>query len=348
MTLSLLIIIFYMNSVNANCLGFGAGERLENFCLLNAINGKTLDHDSAKIIDVRLRRVGRSTGLGIYIPQTKNMGNSFFSSSLKPLIRYEDNINGGNPAKPLIIGNLSFQGDEKLHKTSGFVGGLSANLNGRTIYAQRRYLDYNLSTSYALSPASSDRIAITNLRACSINHIKKLWFLDACFSQSQTNKQISNNISRGLELTTSHIFTATGQKYNHIKFGINRLFTEDYEQNQLTLSINSLYQNNIFTGLEMALGEAVPNELSTKASLSGIVNLYLAGKPLSLSGSLRNETGGLVYGLDHDAQTVSINVSYPIRNNITVNFGYSKTNSDIDYFDRATPFFGLQFSAVQF
>ena len=98
----------------------------------------------------------------------------------------------------------------------------------------------------------------------------------------------------------------------------------------------------------MALGEAVPNELSTKASLSGIVNLYLAGKPLSLSGSLRNETGGLVYGLDHDAQTVSINVSYPIRNNITVNFGYSKTNSDIDYFDRATPFFGLQFSAVQF
>jgi len=132
--------------VTAYCVGLGADERLENYCLVSALNVATVTKTDLLSIDHRLRREGYKDGLGVQGAEPVDNLSALFS--LTPIFRYEDNINGGNSPQPLVVGNLSFIGDENFHKQSGVLVGLNAGLGGRYIYDQGRYLNYHLGTGY--------------------------------------------------------------------------------------------------------------------------------------------------------------------------------------------------------
>lgn len=344
--LALCFDLLLASAASASCIGLGGDERLQNYCLLNAIDGKAIDYSAATMIDSRLRRAGSSTGLGV--PRAVPFDRSSVSFSIRPVLRYEGNINGGNPAKPLVIGNLTFDGDEALYKTSGTVVGLGASLNCRAIYSEGRYLKYSLDTSYALSPSSDDRIATTSASVCSFNHIAKSWYIDACANQSRARKTISDGSSSNLKLIASYIFTSVTKEHSQVKFGVNRLFADSYTQNQLVLGIDSLHPSGFFTGVEATFGEAVPEHLVTRMSVAGRVGLQVAGKPLTLNASFSHATGGLLFGVDRDAKSASVSASYPVWRNFNVTMGYTKTDSTIDYFDLASPTLGIQFVPIRF
>ena len=344
--LALAFALFHASTVSASCLGLGGDERLQNYCLLSAIDGKAIDYRTAAMIDSRLRRAGSSTGLGV--PRSVPFDSSSVSFSVRPVLRYEGNINGGNPAKPLVIGNLTFNGDEALYKTSGAVVGLGASLNGRAIYGEGRYINYSLDSSYALSPSDDDRIATTSANVCSINHIAKSWYIDVCANQSRIYKTISDSSSSNLKFIASHILSSATKEHSQVKFGFNRLFADNYTQNQLILGIDTLHPSGLFTGVEATFGEAVPEQLVTRMSLAGIARLQVAGKPLTLNASFSNATGGLLFGVDRDAKSASVSASYPIWRNFNVTMGYTKTDSTIDYFDLASPILGIEFVPIKF
>ena len=55
----------FPQSVFAGCLNENAESRLANFCLVNGLNGKTIDLSTASIIDFSLKREGYAAGLGL-------------------------------------------------------------------------------------------------------------------------------------------------------------------------------------------------------------------------------------------------------------------------------------------
>lgn len=334
------------SAASASCIGLGGDERLQNYCLLNAIDGKAIDHRTAKMVDSRLRRAGSSTGLGF--PRVVAFESSSMSFSVRPLLSYEANINGGNPDKPLMIGNLTFNGDEALYKTSGAVAGLGAILSGRTIYGEDKYLNYNFDTSYALSSSSDDRIATTSASVCSLNHIANSWYIDACANQSRMRKTLSDSSSSNLKLMAAYIFTSATKEHSQVKFGVNRFFADNYTQNQLVLGIDTLHPSSVFTGVEATFGEAIPEQLATRISVSGRVGLQVAGKPLTVNASFGEATGGLLFGVDRDAKSASISATYPVWRNFSATIGYTKTDSTIDYFDLDTPTLSIQFVPIEF
>ena len=344
--LALTFAMFDAPIASASCIGVGGDERLQNYCLLSAIDRIAIDYRTAAMIDSRLRRAGSSTGLGV--PRSIPFDSSSVSFSVRPMLRYEGNINGGNPAKPLVIGNLTFNGDESLYKTSGAVVGLGASLNGRAIYGEGRYINYSLDSSYALSPSDDDRIATTSANVCSINHIAKSWYIDVCANQSRIYKTISDSSSSNLKFIASHILSSATKEHSQVKFGFNRLFADNYTQNQLILGIDTLHPGGLFTGVEATFGEAVPEQLVTRMSLAGIARLQVAGKPLTLNASFSNATGGLLFGVDRNAKSASVGASYPVWRNFNVTMGYTKTDSTIDYFDLASPILGIEFAPIKF
>jgi len=96
-------------SVKANCLMFGENERLSNYCLLESIKGKLVDQTTANIVVQKLMQEGYLGGL-------KTPATTF---NVYPDIAYSNNINGGNPDKPLIVGNLEFEGEPDLVAKEG-------------------------------------------------------------------------------------------------------------------------------------------------------------------------------------------------------------------------------------
>ena len=175
----------------ASCLNFaGQNERLSNYCLLEAVQGRLLDEQTALAITNRLKQEGYFGGLNA--PR--------LTTSAYPTAFYSSNINGGNPDKPLVIGELEFEGDPNLVAEEGVI--LGANLGGsfRNTYGEGRYFNASLATALNWSPEHGTSYTTGNLAGCFKNKIKRSGYVDLCFEGSEQNKDISSDRSKSISL----------------------------------------------------------------------------------------------------------------------------------------------------
>lgn len=335
---------FLASPASAACYVDGSSGRLSNYCALDKIQGARIDVRTAQLIDYKLKLEGSTRGLGF----PSRVKPHSVSKTLYPILSYSDNINGGNSPKPLVLGNLTFDGDETLYRKEGVVAGFGAGVSGRYIHAEGKYFTYGVNASYAHSPKYGLGIATTSANLSSINHIKNWWFLNAHINTSRVRKDITDGTNSNLSLTSSKVYASGENTYSEASFGVNRYFAESYNQNQLLLGYKTIHANGVYSALNFTFGESVENQLATKFVLSGQVATQVAKKPLKLSASYSQADGGILLGVARDETTIAVSASYPIWKNLTASIGYRNTDSSIDYFDVSTPTFGLQFNAIQF
>jgi hypothetical protein len=329
---------------SAACYIDGASGRLGNYCALDKIQAVRVDLRTIKLIDYKLKREGERRGLGL----PKRVAANTTSKSAYPILSYSDNINGGNSPEPLVLGNLSFDGEKELYRKEGILLGLGARFGGRYIYREGRYINYGVNASYAHSPEHDLGVAITSANICSVTYIKNLWYLDACANTSRTRKDITDDTNSNISLVSSKVYSSGEDTYSEASFGINHYFAESYTQNQFVLGYDTIHSNSVYSAIDVTFGEAVENQLATKMSLRAKVITKLANKPLTLSASYAAADGGMLLGVERSNETYSISASYPLWGSLTASVGYRTTDSTIDYFDVSTPTFGVQFSSFNF
>ena len=127
--------LFLPQTVFAGCLNENTESRLANFCLVNSLNGKTIDLSTASIIDFNLKREGYAAGLGL----PNRVERTSIQAYVTPTIDYNSNINGGNPNRPLVLGGLTFTGDEEFLMTRRHCCGLGC-WRQRTQHLWRRQI----------------------------------------------------------------------------------------------------------------------------------------------------------------------------------------------------------------
>ena len=336
---------FFLPSIaSAACYIDGSIERLSNYCALDKIQGARVDVRTAQLIDYKLKLEGSTRGLGL---PTRVKLHSVLKA-LYPILSYSDNINGGNSPEPLVLGNLTFTGDETLYRKEGVIAGFGAGVSGRYIHAEGKYFTYGVNASYSHSPKYGLGIATTSANFSSINHIKNWWFLDAHVNTSRVRRDITDQTNSNISLVSSKVYASGENAYSEASFGVNRYFAESYNQNQLLLGYKTIHANGMYSAVNLTVGESVENQLATRFALSGQLTTQVAKKPLKLSASYSQADGGMLLGIARDETTVAVSASYPIWKNLTVSVGYRRTDSSIDYFDVSTPTFGVQFNAIQF
>ena len=326
------------------CYIDGVQNRLANLCALDKIEGDTIDLRTVQFIDYKLKLEGSSNGLGL----PTRVAASTTSKSAHPILSYSDNINGGNSPEPLVVGNLSFDGEKELYRREGIVAGLGASLNGRYIHGEGRYLNYGVNASYAHSPKYGLGIATSSANVSSINHIRNWWFLDAHANTSRVRKNITDDTNSNLSIVTSKVFELSDSIYSEASFGVNRYFAESYNQNQLQFGYKTIHANSVYSAFILTVGDAVENQLATKFALSAQIVTQLVNKPLKLSASYSQADGGMLLGFERRDETYNISASYPLWRGLTASVGYRTTDSTIDYFDVNTPTFDIQFSSINF
>ena len=331
------------DAAQASCIANTAETRLQSYCLIEESEGKLMLRETLMALDSRIKREGYARGLGL--PGRVAAHTSTFS--ITPMLDYSSNVNGGNPARPLVLGELTFDGDPDFYRKAGSLAGLGASTSGRMIYGPGRYADYSIGASYLLSPGNDAAITRVTFNACSKNQIVPLWFVDACASGSRTDREISDDLSRALTLSGVRL-VKQGSSYHQFKGGLRRRFEQSYDQNQLVFEVETIRPAGFFTSIEATIGEAIENELATRQSLSATFGTSLAKRPLRATLSLSNSDGGKLLGIDRADQSQSIAISYTLTPRLTLSLGYRQTDSSIDYFDTAEPTFGIQFAPIAF
>jgi hypothetical protein len=146
-TVLAILYIFFSPPLYASCVDGDADSRLQTYCVVNSAQGQLVSLRTAQVVDYRLKQDGYERGLGL----PGSVQQTTISPYATPIIDYSTNINVGNPNRPLVLGNLTFTGDETLLRKEGLVAGVGIGANGRRIYGEGKYVDYSLGASYAHS-----------------------------------------------------------------------------------------------------------------------------------------------------------------------------------------------------
>jgi hypothetical protein len=325
-----IICVFFASVAKANCLAFTENERLANYCLLETINGKLVDENTAALVFKRLSLEGYFGGL----PKALNQADIY------PNLYYSDNINGGNPDKKLRLGNLEFDGEPDLIAKAGLVVGLTLSGSSRFTYGEGKYLNTSFSLSQAYSPEHSLSYTQSNLQVCTKNKIRQNAHIDVCASANKQNKEVSSSDENSLTTSYSKMFLNEFGA-TEVKMGLRRVSAQDYEQNQLTLSSDLIHTNNGFYSLGLTLGESVKDQLTTRYAINVNAAKYYAGRKYNLSFTHGFSDGGKLLGVDRNERTNSVVISTAIHANTSLSIGYANVRSSIDYFDRNYPIVSL-------
>lgn len=317
--------------VSASCLVFTENERLSNFCLLESVEGKVVDKNTAMIITQKLKREGYFGGLK----------KSDWSTSFYPDIDYSGNINGGNPDKPLILGELEFSGDPDLIKQEGVITTLNLKVNNRSTFEVGRYLQTNLSGSYSYSPEHNNGFSKASMESCFSNKIASKNSIDICASGGRQNKEISESNIKSLSFYLSNLVLNENIGFSEGKLGIIHLASDDYVQNQLALSLDTIHKENFFSAVRLKVGNPVKQQIALKYGFTLGFSRIISNRKVSLSFAHEVSDGGMLFGVERSDITNKVSFDTLISPSASIRLGYTSIDSSIDYFDENYPSLSL-------
>lgn len=328
----------------AQCYDGGASERLQNYCATERLNRSYTDLNTLRFVDSRLKSEGFARGLGLPGTVSRHTNTAEFAPSL----RFSENINGGNSSAPLVLGQSTLEAHPDTLRTSGIVAGGAIGTSGRYITGIGRYLDYSLNASYEHSPKYNYGISTLAVRGCSMNSLGKQFYFDLCGQSKKIDKVLSDDITSSFSGSFSHTFNSGENAFSEAGVGVTRYFSGEYVQNQFGLKWATIYESGLVTNFNIVFGEPVANNHAMRFYGSVELNKRFWGKPLSMTLGYIEADGGLLLGFERSDRTQFFSFRYPIADNISVEIGYTNTNSSISYFDVRSPSFGLNFAKLRF
>lgn len=329
---------------HAYCLDSAADSRLQAYCLSKLLAGKATNLPSAQALDYRMKREGYIRGIGL----PGRVEQVSFSTYLSPVLEYSSDINGGNPNRPLVLGSLTFFGDEEFFRKTGIVAGIGIGATGRALYGPGKYLDFGIGASYAHSPEHDIGIARGFANVCSKNDMGRNLYLDGCLTTSQVKRELADETTSSATVSLSRLFSTNNKRFNQASFGVKRLFDEEYEQNQIVMSLDTLHDSGFYTGFNASFGEALNDTLTMRHSFGATVGTTLFNKPISATASYSYSDGGKLLGFTRSETTKLFTVAYTVHSRINVLIGYRETSSSLDYFNESEAILGVQFAPIRF
>lgn len=322
--------IFATTTASASCLFFQQNERLTNFCITETIKGKLMDESAASIVAQRLKNEGYFGG--IEKPLTE--------FSINPNVSYNDNINGGNPNRVLQLGELRFEGEDKLKAKSGYLVGLSLNISNRFTYGEGRYVHSNFLAAGSYSPEHHIPIYNFALNSCVKNKLNYQTHADICITGDKQLKRLSENKSNTIGVYVSRLSFLPILNFTEAKFGIKNLTTDNYNQMQLELSTDTLSGQN-FSKLALVLGEKIDEKLTMRHKFIIDWSTYLMSKKYNITVSHSYSDGGKLFGISRTENSSSVAITSELNEYTSLTVGFSKTDSSIKYFDSSYPIISL-------
>ena len=327
-----------------SCNVIGASSRIVNYCLTKELSGKIVGIQQIQMLDYFHKREGYSSGLGL----TGAIDKLTVQPYAFPVLDYSTNINGGNPDKPLELGTLTFAGDSDLLRKQGTIAGLGAGVKGRYILGEGQYFDFSANGTYTRSTVYNIGIAQHSLSVCSKNNVDQTWFADLCITSSRTKKEFTDVEGQTATLSFASLFESHGNSYHQVNVGLKRSFEHSFTQNHLVLELDNIHRNGLFSTLSLTIGETIPETLATKFRINTNIGTTIFEHYLSLDLSYSEARHGKILGFDQEEATSNFSIQYAVNPKFTLSLGYLNTDSNIDYFDRSEPSFGVQFSPIEF
>jgi hypothetical protein len=323
----ILIILFASFAYAENCFEAVSEENLTNYCLIRKINSKALSPVYLYAVDLRLKRAGYLSGLGV----GKKGENYYFASQYSVGIYKEKNLNGGNPKGELILQNLIYRGDVEKEMRSDTVVSPVFDLTSRMIYGEGRYINLSFTASEAIGIKSNLRNSVHKYNLCFDNHLVRWNYFKICVSEVDDRKLLQNEKISNQEVGYLKVMEVSDVLFSLRLFGVNNKINY-LRQNRIKYGASILTDYG-FTTLDVTYGRSKEGFLLLKRQLDLTHTKFLFGKRVTFGYTRRDADGGALLGVQYGEQATSKFINVGLHENWLISVSSVKNNSNVNYFN---------------
>lgn len=320
------------------CSGPTSDEVMSLRCNLEFVAGKVINKNELEALNSKLRRNG-------YMPLGGSVEPAYVETNVKvtPLLNYDPNINGGNPPKNLVVGDLEFVSDPANFRVAGLTSGLKIHMNGRYANNDGHVIEVkaNSSLHHAINfPHLS--IRDNNLSLCFSTQISS-WNISRICREHLNNKRdvasakfINTMLGQYVYTTYDDTTFLTSVELVHEDSGYHydgvKLSHQAVDFNGMGFSTYGTWKRSrLSPGVrERKIGVNKSLDFNVFSAI-GLENVYIKHEPFL--GTERKDTSW------------KITTEIQMTNRASLMLGYTKLNSTIDYFDEEYPFLLFQFDS---
>tara|TARA_B100001059_G_C17696693_1_gene507849 strand:+ start:76 stop:510 length:435 start_codon:yes stop_codon:yes gene_type:complete len=127
------------------------------------------------------------------------------------------------------------------------------------------------------------------------------------------------------------------------QIGIINLISDDYTQNQLAFSWDTIHKRNLYSAIRLRFGDTVETQTALNYGIDFNISRMINNRKFSLGLSHELNDGGMLFGENRSDTINKISLVSNLNANSQIKFGYTSTDSSIDYFDQSYPTIKLTF-----
>ena len=315
-------------------------ERLKVYRFVKSVEGKQVSLQQAKKLVESLASIGFSYPLDL-----KKKPPDIY---VKPILKLDDNANGGVPAGSLEIGTLILHPEMHRISKSAVLAGAEMIIFNRTILGYGSFIDSlgKITSSKSMNASNFD-VNRYSIDVCSKNHIGNWWFLDVCTVASEEHKKISFYHSKTVSGKILKLFETSDNSHHLVSGELSKHKFAKYAQNQFSFSFNSLYQKKISSQFNVSFGQNIKNQLALKTGIVAGVTLPIDyARGLSVGLYYQKFSGGFLLGFPRQDFHYGLEVTLPISKEVSISVANRVVDSSINYFDKNSQTLSINFSLL--
>lgn len=270
---------------------------------------------------------------------------SLASTSLKvsPVLRWDDNVNGGMASDDLVIGGYRFLVDERFRARGGVVVGGAVSAGAAYALGERTGIEFGLQASAAFAPALSMTKTAVRGEAC-VRHVTADYgtLLSGCADVSARDQELGSSRKAGVEVSASRTFVGRAAVHEaEVTLRREKEFENGAVRDQVGLRYGAATPGGVAFSAEIGFGTASKDVMTTRRRAGVSAAAIIAGRPTRLGVSVQEGRGGLFLGEERREVTISAFASRQVTDRLTIGVHATRTRARHDFFDDSG--FGVDF-----
>lgn len=258
---------------------------------------------------------------------------------LVPVLRYDNNINGGTPGDMIVIGGLPFAIPIETRALSGVIWRAEARGRLRLSLSPTTTLDANLSASHAQGRGA--RVKTNAAALCLGQFLGAADWLDVCLQRESVDRALSRNQNTSVSIALTQQF-ATDFALSEAQVKLRQSISKDYKKLSLDLGLTNARAHLGVLETRAEFGQFIAGQHTRLFGASLSLSRPILGADTTLFATYGHEGGAEFFGTPRWDRVIGLGLSRPITDLLGVNLSLQDRQSTLANYDGIT--LGVEFT----
>lgn len=310
------------------CLASGIPEIQHLYCLTSVYDDTVVSPTEVNYL------LDFANKLGTDADRNLSRHSYSYSYGWGPYVGYDNNQNGGQPDRNLVINGYEFQRDQDQDKVGGLVVGLAGQLAGRYYWDKQR--GFSMQANASVDQMADATLTGTHekLTVCSNNWVAGNAYLDLCNSKIKAEKELSSEKNKSQVYKLSHFHSVPDLGVLGVAFGKEVKFSNEYRDRNYFFQtyMSSNKGRNLSLEYKNWGDKSQRNTLIPSKSMRLGLFFTDGAQVRSVSLSEEQRKGLELFGLNITQRQFSATIGNVFPEGFSAEISYSNIKSNLSYY----------------